>query len=134
MLRVSRLYCFNVDLLAVAACFKSSTPGCLQSQWMNLWTPLQLPKCKSRARKCTQINNPKRGRKGEKADKSNCITMCEHIEFCLSALCRFCFFLLQSQTVNEKYVLRCRQLLQHHIPQSGVQRNEKCIFTSTGPP
>lgn len=46
---------------------------CLQFQWMNLWTPLQLPKYKSRVRKCTQINSPERGRKGEKADKSSCI-------------------------------------------------------------
>ena len=41
---------------------------CLQSQSWNLQIPLQLHKYKIPSRKPTQLNNPERDRKGEKAD------------------------------------------------------------------
>lgn len=45
---------------------------CLQFQSWNLRMPLQLHKYKSPSRKATQLNSPKKDRKGEKADMPQC--------------------------------------------------------------
>ena len=48
---------------------------CVQYQSWNLWILLQPHKYKSPSRKLTQLNNPKRDRKGGKADHMDCGTV-----------------------------------------------------------